>query len=179
MIRSSCGTSRVGSAVRSSRAGGAAASVAALAISIATGSASADTLVPAEAVHATAQCPLAGAESSLGVIESSAQWSSLLSADARSLFGREVLWDRERVVVFALARQNTLGHKVELSARLFEERAGVLTMPVRIQRPAPDRMSATALSRPCLIVSVQRDGWRTVRVTEARGRVLASGSAAR
>lgn len=155
--------------------------VAAIAISIATAAApvSADTLVPAEAVHATAQCPLAGADAALGVIESSAQWSSMLSADARSLFGRDVLWDRERVVVFALARQSTLGHKVELSERLLEERAGVLTMTVRIQRPAPDRMSASALSRPCLIVSVQRDGWRTVRVTESRGRVLASGSAAR
>lgn len=135
--------------------------------------AAAETLVPVEAVHGSASCPFAGDEASVRVIDSSAQWTSSTSAEVRTLFGRDLLWDRERVIVFALGRQRTQGYRIDPAERLLVERDGVLTLPVRIRRP--EGMAATALSRPCLVVSVPRDTWRSVQVTEApRGRVVAS-----
>lgn len=137
--------------------------------------------VPAQgrvrAQHASVQCPLAGPveRQVLRVFDNAAQWQAEIAASERDLFRHGVPWSDARVVVYALERQPTLGVSVELEQRDVTVRRGVLRLPVRIQRPAPGQFAATALSRPCLIVVVDRKGWREAEVTGARKRVLATG----
>ncbi len=132
----------------------------------------------ARAQKSVAQCPLAGPVDRplLRVFESANQWQKETRTDERATFGREVRWTQERVVVFALEQQPTLGVQVELNLRRVVARGGVLRVPIHVRRPGADEMAATALSRPCVLIAVRRGGWRKVTVLDAKARVLAEGS---
>jgi hypothetical protein len=124
------------------------------------------------------RCPLVGPVDRplLRVFESADQWQSETRADERATFGREVRWARERVVVFALEQQPTLGVQVELNPKRVVVRGGMLRLPIQVRRPGADEMAATALSRPCVMIAVRRGGWRKVTVLDAKARVLVEGN---
>lgn len=134
---------------------------------------------PLAAQHATMQCPLASADpaQALLVLDNERQWAGALRADEAATFGRAVRWAEERVVVFALAQQPTLGTRVALDKPQAELRQGVLQLTLRIERPPADAMTATALSRPCVIVAVAREGWLQARAIDTDGATLAAASA--
>jgi hypothetical protein len=130
-----------------------------------------------ETVQSVAQCPLQrpavdGAD--VLVIQDAVQWKSTLKPQAEALLGRRIIWDDERVVVFMLGLQPTLGVRVELASPSLSVKDSVLRVPVKVQRPGPDQMAAMALSWPCVIAAVPRSGWTQVLVTDERGEVLAA-----
>lgn len=130
-----------------------------------------------------AQCPVGGSvdRPTLRVFESAAQWQSETRLNERATFGREIGWSRERVVLFALAQQPTLGVRIHLDSERVAARNGVLRVPIEVRRPGAAESSATALSRPCVMLAAARAarrGWHSVQVVDVTARVLVEGEVA-
>jgi hypothetical protein len=117
-----------------------------------------------EAQRGHAQCPLSGLDERSLLLDNATQWHSIVSAGEVQALGRKVRWGRERVLVHALAQQPTLGVRV---SAVGIARSGPVRSPrldLRITRPAPDELAATALSRPCVFVALTRGAWSEIRV---------------
>ena len=124
-----------------------------------------------EAQLAHAHCPLPGEDERTLLIDSPAQWRAIVPTDEVQALGRKVRWNRERVLVSALAQQPTLG--VRVTASVARKRvASTLHLTLVVTRPGPDEMAMTALSRPCVFVALTRGAWRQVRVVDAQGNEL-------
>ncbi len=118
-----------------------------------------------EAQRGHSQCPVAGLDDRSVLLDDAAQWRAVVATTEAQALGREVHWGRERVLVHALAQQPTLGVRVSAVGVTW---AGPLRSPrldMRITRPGPNDMAATALSRPCVFVAMTRGAWRELRVT--------------
>jgi hypothetical protein len=122
-----------------------------------------------------AMCPLGGDGARTLLLDTSAQWRSVLGADEVEALGRPVHWRHERIVVVAMDTQPTLGIRVAAVALGPQPDGAPPRLGILITRPAPDSLAATALSRPCVVAAVARGGWRTLRVVDADapGRALA------
>ncbi len=134
-----------------------------------------------DAVHAAQQCPLLKPvdAATVQVLGDAVQWERVVRTSAAALLGREVRWSDERVVVFSLGRQPTLGVRVDLASRQLTVSDAALQFKVKLQRPGPDEMAATALSWPCVMAVVPREGWSQVRVLDEAGALLATSAAGR
>lgn len=117
------------------------------------------------------QCPLASREPATWVIDSESGWHARQAATpSDEALGRPVRWSRERLLIYSIGLQPTLGHSVRLAGTDFA-RLGTRQLGLRIEvrHPAPDEMAATALSSPCLVVAVPRGRWRSVQLLDADG----------
>lgn len=134
-------------------------------------------LVTVKASHVAATCPSPGDAQLLELIDDAARFDALFPGTGPSgLFGRDVVWQRERVVLFALDQKPTLGYSVQLARRWLSARQRTLTLPVKLVEPRPDQKVQTALSRPCVVAIVTRANWSKARVIDKRGTELASAS---
>jgi hypothetical protein len=133
-------------------------------------------LAPAAGAQVLAQksqpiCTLAGTDQRTLLLDGAEQWpAEAVNTDATQLFGRAVRWDKEQVLLHALAEQTSLG--ISLRAQRVAtavpgaKRLGP-QLVLQVQRPAPGTAAAAALSRPCVWVLVQR-----TRAAQWRVRVL-------
>jgi hypothetical protein len=128
-----------------------------------------DTPVPVlQQRHAT-QCPWPGEGAAL--FDDEAAWRRALGEAAASVFEAPVDWAGQRVLAYSMGTQPSLGYGIELLAAQVVQRGEVLRLPVRLQRPSPDRMHGAALTQPCLFVVVPKGSWRTLEVRDADGDV--------
>lgn len=120
-----------------------------------------------------ANCPLAGQDEQALLIDQPAQWTAMLSASEAQALGRPVDWRRERVLVVALARQPTAGIGVALAPEVPHQSREALTARLIVTRPGTDEMAALVLTRPCVVATIPRGGWRAVKVQTEHGRLEA------
>lgn len=117
------------------------------------------------------QCPWRG--ETAAVFDTEAAWRQALGTRAQEpVFDTPVDWSRQRVLVYTMDTQPTLGYGIELEKSSVTQRGDVLRLPVKLIRPSPDRLQATALSRPCLMVVVPRGDWKQLEVRDTEGDVL-------
>lgn len=122
-------------------------------------------IAPAAAAKAPAQrgqaiCSLGGFEQRTLLLNSAEQWPAEASATgAVQLFGREVHWAREQVLLHALPEQPSLGISVGALRVVLpsaQARSQGPQLVLQVRRPAANTVSAAALSRPCVWVLVSR-----------------------
>jgi hypothetical protein len=133
--------------------------------------------------HATshAQCPLRFAEGPFAkVLGSRGQWASLTPVPEDKALAEPVDWRRQQVVVFGLGTRPSLGHKVEVGSPALRLRGKTAYLDVKVSRPQPGQVAASALSRPCVLAVVDRRAWRelVVRDVDEPGRTLWRGRVA-
>ena len=117
-------------------------------------------------------CPLPGRDEQALLIDTRDEWRALVSADETRALGRKVRWSRERVLLYAMPQQPTLGIQVAATGVVRTGPGDPPQLGLRVVRPAPDAMAATALSRPCVFVALSRGAWREVRLTDAAGNAI-------
>ena len=134
--------------------------------------------VPVTLQRSHAICPVPGRQAGAWLIDDAARWATLLAAREEPLLGRAVAWGREQVLVVALAEQPTLGIRITVDEQAERAMFRRLHLAARIERPRAGEMSATALSRPCVIAVLPSDPWKRATVQVEGQRVVARSVAA-
>ena len=118
------------------------------------------------------QCPVLRTGEFSALLDGPAQWVGTLRQGEVETLGRAVDWRRERVLVHALGTKPSLGYGV--SAQRVEARGASVwpTVMLRLTQPEPGAVTATALSRPCVVLTLARGRWKAVRVANEAGRTL-------
>lgn len=83
----------------------------------------------------------------------------------------EVDLAQRRVLWLAMGRQPTAGYSLSLSQQGLTVEGGVLRLPVQWQTPPEGSVTAQVVTKPCLAVSLPRDGYQAVQVVDQRGEV--------
>lgn len=115
------------------------------------------------------QCPLPGKNSRLLSIDSPREWEDTIEhQDEVTALGRKVRWAKERVLVYALESKPHAGVRLESPAKIIRLTQGVLYWPVRQILPDVRADRATALTRPCVMTTIDRAYWQRIKVVPAR-----------
>lgn len=115
------------------------------------------------------QCPLPGRNTRLLSIDSPREWEDTIENQSEvTALGRKVRWARERVLVYALDAKPYAGVRLESPARMLRLSQGILYWPVRQIQPDAGREKATALTRPCVLATIDRAYWHRIKVVPAQ-----------
>jgi hypothetical protein len=115
------------------------------------------------------QCPLPGRNTRLLSIDSPREWEDTIEhQDEVTALGRKVRWSREQVLVYALDAKGPVGVRLESPSRMLRLSQGILYWPIRQTPPDAGRPKSTALSRPCVLVTIDRAYWHRIKVVPAQ-----------
>jgi hypothetical protein len=114
--------------------------------------------------HST--CPMQGSVRSVRSVDSEREWRDTLSFDEIDAVGRRVLWSREKVLVYAMATQPSVGILLEPATSALRLSQGTLWWPVKRTSQTQNGPPITVQSRPCLIGLVNRAQWHQIRIVE-------------
>jgi hypothetical protein len=115
------------------------------------------------------QCPLPGKTSRLLSIDSPREWDDTIEhQDEITALGRKVRWTKERVLVYALDSKSYAGVRLDTPARVIRLSQGILYWPVRQTMPEVGAQKATALTRPCVMTTIDRAYWQRIKVVATR-----------
>jgi hypothetical protein len=131
---------------------------------------------PIASARSHAQCPLAGDRPAARLVDSAAQWSSLARTSAERAAGTPVDWSREQLIVVSLGMKPTLGHQIAAAGDSLSLMGRDARLAVKVSAPAPDAMTASALSHPCVVLRVQRRAWQDLDVVDQTGTTLWHGA---
>ncbi|CAN7395955.1 protease complex subunit PrcB family protein [Rhizobacter sp. LjRoot28] len=131
---------------------------------------------PIASARSHAQCPLAGDRPAAWLVESAAQWSSLAQGTAERAAGTPVDWSRDQLIVVSIGMKPTLGHQVAASSDSVSLQGRDARLAVNVSAPAPDAMTASALSHPCVVLRVARRNWQDLTVVDQAGATLWQGT---
>lgn len=118
------------------------------------------------------QCPVREMGEFSALLDHPAQWAGILRQGEVETLGRAVDWRQERVLVHALGTKPSLGYGVSAQRVEAGGASEWPTVMVLLTKPEPGALTASALSRPCLVLTLTRGSWRAVRVANAAGRTL-------
>lgn len=82
---------------------------------------------------------------------------------------RQSALDSERVFVISMGLRPTAGHSLSLAQERARLEHGVVTIPVIWREPAPGVITAQVITRPCLIVALEKRRYAGVRVVDQGG----------
>lgn len=131
---------------------------------------------PIASARSHAQCPMQGERPTVRLVDSAAQWSTLARSSAERAAGAPVDWSRDQLVVVSLGMKPTLGYQVAAGSDSFSLQGQKATLAVKVSAPAPDAMTASALSFPCVVFKVQRRAWQDLTVVDQTGATLWQGA---
>jgi protease stability complex PrcB-like protein len=130
--------------------------------------------VPVAVVRAGSQCG-AAAGPAVSLVTTVEGWRAAYASPA--LGGGDeaapVDFAKDAVVLISMGERPTGGHAVELLRREAAVQDGVARVQVALRAPAKSALVTQALTRPCLALSVPREGIRAVEVLDERGAVVA------
>jgi hypothetical protein len=105
-------------------------------------------------------CPLQRplAARGLVVVDTAAEWQSLMASSDEFLLGDRVAWATSRVVVLGLGPRPTGGDTLDVVHPLVVDSRSTLLIRARNRHPT-DLPVTQALTNPCLLVVLQRQDW--------------------
>ena len=114
------------------------------------------------------QCPLPGKNSRVLSIDSPREWADTIEhQDEVTALGRKVRWSRERVLVYALDTRPHAGMRLVTPSKAIRLSQGILYWPVRQILPDHGTAKASALTRPCVMTTIDRAYWQRIKVVPA------------
>lgn len=98
---------------------------------------------------------------------------SMLGAPSEAV---AVDFTRSLVLQVSMGQQATAGAQLAVTATRADAVAQRLVVDMRWSPPDPQRMNATVITRPCVVLSVPRGDYRSVQVLDLQGQERASGA---
>lgn len=139
--------------------------------------------VPHQVLHASATCGTE--EPSVRRIGGPGPLKEIMGSDGPSgatlpqngtgmRFDTDADFTRSLVLRVSMGQQPTAGAALAVRAARLDTRTQQLTLDATWSPPDPGRMHATVVTRPCVLLSVPRGDYRSVRVVDQEGRVRVS-----
>ena len=121
--------------------------------------------LPVQTLYSSADCAI---ESGLLQQMARAELEALLDTRPKQFGEKPVSLDVDEgenmLVLFALGRQPSAGHGIELTGDTATLQDGILMLPARVIRPAPDSMQAQVLTSPCSVFALPRVEFSEIRL---------------
>lgn len=131
--------------------------------------------VPVAVVRAGSQCG-AAAGPAVTLVTTADAWRAAFASPV--LGARDeaapVDFEKDAVILVSMGERPTGGHAVELVRKEAAVKDGVAHVQVALRSPAKGALVTQALTRPCLALSIAREGVRGVKVLDEQGAVVAS-----
>jgi hypothetical protein len=131
---------------------------------------------PISSARSHAQCPFPGERPMARLVDSEAQWPASAPAPAERAAGAAVDWSRDQLLVVTLGMKPTLGHEIAAAGDSLSLQGGDARLSVKVSAPAPDAMTASALSHPCVVLRVPRRTWQGLTVVDQAGATVWQGA---
>jgi hypothetical protein len=131
----------------------------------------AEPVVAHQVVHAGAAC--SSVQPSLRVISDAASLTSVVGTGNRGVGAAPQIpavdFNHQLVMQLSMGRQPTAGSRFQLVSVTQNPNARQLTVHTVWSPPEPGRLHATVVVQPCVVFSVPRGDYRSVRVLDQHG----------
>ncbi|MDH5394133.1 MAG: protease complex subunit PrcB family protein [Gammaproteobacteria bacterium] len=114
-----------------------------------------------------------GSQQGLSLISDAGQAAKQLLPIAQTISRHKPDWKRVQLLLINMGQQANMGYSLDYQAGANVE-AQVLQVPIQWNIPQPGRMYAQMIVSPCLLLSVPRQGYRSIEVRDQTGQLRGS-----